>query len=159
MGKIAFVFSGQGTQYGGMGKDLYENSPAVKALYDNAEEIRKGTKKQSFEGSAEELKITSNTQPCMYLADLGAALALSENGVKPDAVAGFSLGEIAALAFANAYSYEDGFKMYFEKNYWAVIRFSGNENVVRLFAETKDAKTSEKYIKTLEKFIGVKEKQ
>ncbi len=115
MGKIAFVFSGQGSQYGGMGKELYEISPAVKALYDKAEEIRKGTIKQSFEGTAEELKITSNTQPCMYLADLGAALALTEMGIKPDAVAGFSLGEIAALAYAKAYTEEDGFKIVTER--------------------------------------------
>ncbi len=111
MGKIAFVFSGQGSQYGGMGKELYDNSAIVKVLYDKAEEIRPNTKAQSFEGSAEELKITSNTQPCMYLADLGAALALTEAGITPDGVAGFSLGEISALAYANAYTYEDGFKI------------------------------------------------
>lgn len=111
MGKIAFVFSGQGSQYGGMGKELYEASAAVRALYDGAEEIRKGTIEQSFYGTAEELKITSNTQPCMYLADLGAALALFEAGVSPDGVAGFSLGEIAALAFAKSYSHLEGFKI------------------------------------------------
>ena len=149
MGKIAFVFSGQGIQYGGMGKDLYENSPAVKALYDNAEEIRKGTKKQSFEGSAEELKITSNTQPCMYLADLGAALALSENGVKPDAVAGFSLGEIAALAFANAYSYEDGFKIVTERG--LLMQKAAEEKETSMAAVLKiDSKTVEEGCKKVE---------
>ncbi len=149
MGKIAFVFSGQGTQYGGMGKDLYENSPAVKALYDNAEEIRKGTKKQSFEGSAEELKITSNTQPCMYLADLGAALALLEEGVKPDAVAGFSLGEIAALAFANAYSYEDGFKIVTERG--LLMQKAAEEKETSMAAVLKvDSKTVEEGCKKVE---------
>ena len=111
MGKTVFVFSGQGAQYPGMGKTLYENSPAAKAVFDMAESIRPGTMKQCFEGTKEELSITINTQPCVFAADLAAAAAVAEKGIRPDYVAGFSLGEIAALAFAGMLSYEDAFRL------------------------------------------------
>ncbi len=107
----ALVFSGQGAQYTGMGKDLYENSPAAKAVFDMAESIRPGTIKQCFEGTKEELAVTINTQPCVFITDLAAAAAVAEKGVKIDCVAGFSLGEIAAIAFAGMLSYEDAFKL------------------------------------------------
>ena len=115
MGKIAFVFSGQGAQKAGMGKDFYEKNETVKALFDGAEEIRKGTLAQCFSGTAGELKETQNTQPCLYLADLAAAIAVQEAGITPDGVAGFSLGEIPALAFAGAYSHPDGFQIACER--------------------------------------------
>lgn len=111
MGKIAFVFSGQGAQYVGMGKAFYDSIPAVKNLYDACETFRAGTLEQSFTGDPENLKQTENTQPCLYLADVAAALALKENGIQPDGFAGFSLGEIPALALGGAYSLEDGFKI------------------------------------------------
>ncbi len=111
MAKTAFVFSGQGAQYPGMGKELYETSPAAKKVFDMAESIRSGTIRQCFEGTKEELSITINTQPCVFVADLAAAAAVYEQGIKPDFVAGFSLGEIAALAFAGMMSYEEAFKL------------------------------------------------
>ena len=111
MGKIAFIFSGQGAQYSGMGKELYDFSPAAKAVYDMADSVREGTSKQCFEGSTEELCKTVNTQPCVFTADRAAAYALVERGIKPDCVAGFSLGEIAALAFSKMLSDEEAFKL------------------------------------------------
>lgn len=111
MGKIAFVFSGQGAQYTGMGKELYESSKAAKAVFDTADGIRPGTSKQCFEASAEELSVTVNTQPCVFTADLAAARAVVEKGIKPDCVAGFSLGEIAAIAFSGMLSDEEAFKL------------------------------------------------
>ena len=111
MGKTVFVFSGQGAQYPGMGKSLYESSEAAKAVFDMAESIRPGTIKQCFEGTKEELSVTINTQPCVFAADLAAAAAVAEAGIQPDYVAGFSLGEIAAIAFAGMLSYEDAFRL------------------------------------------------
>lgn len=111
MGKIAFVFSGQGAQKPGMGKDLYESSPAAKAVFDMADSIREGTSAQCFTADQETLNRTVNTQPCVFTADLAAAAAVVENGIKPDYAAGFSLGEIAALGFTGILSYENAFKL------------------------------------------------
>ena len=111
MGKIAFVFSGQGAQYTGMGKELYDCSPAAKSVYDMADSIREGTSSQCFEAKQEVLNRTVNTQPCVFTADLAAAAAVAEKGIKPDYVAGFSLGEIAALGFSGILSYEDAFRL------------------------------------------------
>lgn len=111
MGKIAFVFSGQGAQYTGMGKELYDASPAAKAVYDMADSIRPNTSSQCFTASKEELSLTINTQPCVFTADLAAACAVAEKGIKPDYIAGFSLGEIAALGFGGMLSYEEAFKL------------------------------------------------
>lgn len=110
MGKIAFVFSGQGAQYTGMGKSLYDNSPAAKTVFDTAETIRPGTKEQCFLGDKETLSQTINTQPCLYLVGYSAAKALAEAGITPDMVAGFSLGEIPALAIAGVFRGKDGFR-------------------------------------------------
>ena len=115
MGKIAFIFSGQGAQYSGMGKELYEASPAAKAVYDMVDSVREGTSKQCFEGSTEELCKTVNTQPCVFTADLAAAYALVEKGIKPDCVAGFSLGEIAALALSKMLSDEEAFRLVYKR--------------------------------------------
>ncbi len=110
MNKIAFVFAGQGAQYPGMGQSLCENFSKVKSLYEAADAIRPGTSEQSFHGTDVELKQTINTQPCVFLADLVAALALNERGIFADLCAGFSLGELAALAYSGVFPHTDAFE-------------------------------------------------
>ena len=111
MSKIAFVFSGQGAQAPGMGKELYDCSPAAKAVFDLADSIRPGTSQQCFEGTQEELNVTINTQPCLFACDLAAAKAAQERGIQPDCAAGFSLGEAGAVAFSGMLTEAEAFSM------------------------------------------------
>jgi len=111
MGKIAFVFSGQGDQFPGMGKDLYEKYPVAQKIYDLCDEIRPGTSAQCFTGTEEELKETKNTQPCLIAMELAAASVLVEKGIRPDVVAGFSLGEVVAATVSGAFNNETGFRL------------------------------------------------
>ena len=111
MGTVAFVFSGQGDQYPGMGKDLCERYPAAANVFSLCDSIRPGTSAQCFSGTAEELKETVNTQPCLFAMELAAAQVLLERGIRPAAVAGFSLGEVAAATAAGCFRLEDGFRL------------------------------------------------
>lgn len=139
MAAVAFVFAGQGAQYPGMGRSLCEASPAAQAVFDLADSIRPGTAAQCFNGTQETLSQTVNTQPCVYCVDLAAAQALRQAGIVPAAVAGFSLGEVAALTFAGAFSQEDGFRFVCERaicmQQAAQQRESGMAAVLRLNAE------------------------
>ena len=107
----AFVFPGQGAQFIGMGKDLYDNVPMAKEMFDKADEIL-GFKITDimFSGTAEQLKQTKVTQPAIFLHSVILAKAIGEQ-FKPDMVAGHSLGEFSALVAAGALSFEDGLKL------------------------------------------------
>lgn len=107
--KHNYVFPGQGAQYTGMGKDLYDNNAEVRAMMERANEIL-GFRLTDimFEGSAEELKQTKVTQPAVFLHSVAMAKAL---GVEPSAVAGHSLGEFSALVVAGALSFEEGLRL------------------------------------------------
>lgn len=111
MGKIAFVFAGQGAQYPGMGQALAQASAAAARVFDQADELRPGTSQQCFQGTEEELRETKNTQPCMFAVEMAAVAALEEAGIRADMAAGFSLGEIAALTYTQAVNFADGFHL------------------------------------------------
>lgn len=107
----SYIFPGQGAQFPGMGKDLYEHSAAAKALFESANEIL-GFRITDimFSGTDEDLKQTNVTQPAIFLHSVILAKEL-KNNFKPDMVAGHSLGEFSALVAANALSFEDGLRL------------------------------------------------
>ncbi|MBA4056004.1 MAG: [acyl-carrier-protein] S-malonyltransferase [Marivirga sp.] len=110
----AYVFPGQGAQFTGMGKDLYESNAAAKKLFDQANEILGFNLTASmFEGTADEQKQTKVTQPAIFLHSV--AVALSNPSFAPDMVAGHSLGEFSALVANKALSFEDGMLLVFKR--------------------------------------------
>jgi len=110
----AYVFPGQGAQFVGMGKDLYENNAKAKELFDKANEIL-GYRITDimFEGTDEDLKQTKVTQPAVFLHSVITALCLDD--FKPDMVAGHSLGEFSALTAAGALTFEDGLRLVYAR--------------------------------------------
>lgn len=109
---LVFMFSGQGSQYVGMGKELYENYEVAKNVLDKANQILDfDLKDMIFNGPEEELNNTKNTQPAIYTVSAMVKAVLNENDLQPAAVAGHSLGEYSALFAAGVFSFEDGLKL------------------------------------------------
>ncbi|MET3847773.1 ACP S-malonyltransferase [Paenibacillus sp. OAE614] len=108
MGKVAFVFPGQGAQSVGMGKDFYDAVPASRRIFESADEVLGfPMTNMIFKGPDSELKKTFNTQPALLTASVAAFEAVREQGVTPDFVAGHSLGEYSALVASGVLSFED----------------------------------------------------
>lgn len=108
--KKAYIFPGQGSQYSGMGKDLYDNFPIAKTMFENANEILGfSISDVMFNGTADDLKQTKVTQPAVFLHSVISAKTLSE--FRPDMVAGHSLGEFSALVACGALDFEEALKL------------------------------------------------
>lgn len=110
--KIAFLFPGQGSQYPGMGHDLFENFACARAIFDEADRVLNfSISKLCFGGPAADLQLTANTQPGILAASLAAAAALEEQGVRPSHATGHSLGEYSAYVVAGALRADDALRL------------------------------------------------
>jgi [acyl-carrier-protein] S-malonyltransferase len=151
MNKIAFVFAGQGAQYVGMGKELADNIPVCREVFEEADKaLGFEISKICFEGTKEELDKTENTQPAILTTSIAALKALEESGIKPDVVAGLSLGEYSALVCSGALNFSDAVKLVKKRGKFmqeavpvgvgtmAAILGLGAEDVKAVCAEAKD---------------------
>lgn len=112
MGKLAFLFPGQASQYPGMGKELANNHPAARAVFDEADRaLGFSISNLCFNGSEDELKLTANTQPAILTASVATYRVLEENGIQPAFVAGHSLGEYSALVAAGGLEFADAVRL------------------------------------------------
>ena len=108
MSKLAFVFPGQGAQFVGMGKDLYDNYEIAKKLFEEADDaLGYSIKKLCFEGSEDDLKLTANTQPAILVVSVIISEILKSEGIFPEVAGGHSLGEYSALVAADSIKFSD----------------------------------------------------
>jgi [acyl-carrier-protein] S-malonyltransferase len=112
MGKLAFLFPGQASQYPGMGKELADKYPAARSVFDEADKsLGFSISDLCFRGSEDSLKLTANTQPAILTVSVAAFRVLAEKGVRPDFVAGHSLGEYSALVAAGALEFGEAVRL------------------------------------------------
>lgn len=112
MGRLAFVFPGQGSQYPGMGREIAEAFPAARAVFDEADRVLGFSLSDlCFNGSEEALKLTENTQPAILTVSVAMQRVLEQKGIRPDFVAGHSLGEYSALVVAGAIAFADAVRL------------------------------------------------
>ena len=112
MGKVAFLFPGQASQYPGMGKELADSYPVARAVFEEADKaLGFAISKICFEGTEDELRLTANTQPAILTVSVAAYRVLADKGIMPDFVAGHSLGEYSALVAVGALKFADAVRL------------------------------------------------
>ncbi len=112
MGRLAFLFPGQGSQYVGMGRELAESSAVARAVFEEADRaLDFSVSQMCFAGSEDDLKLTENTQPAILTVSIAAYRVLEEKGIRPDFVAGHSLGEYSALVAAGSLNFSDALRL------------------------------------------------
>ena len=145
MGKLAFVFAGQGAQTVGMGKELAENFPIADKTFDEASEaLGFDIKDMIWNGDSETLMITENTQPTIVTMSVAALRVLQEKGIKPDVVAGLSLGEYTAHIASGSMEFADGVRLvkkrgkYMEMDtYWTQISDLEDKSILQFITGAK----------------------
>src|SRR5262245_19402221 len=112
MGKFAFIFPGQGSQYAGMGRNLSENHPIAREVFEETDRtLGFSLSSLCFNGPEDQLQLTANTQPALLAVSVAVARVLAGNGIRPDFVAGHSLGEYSALVASGALSLDDALRL------------------------------------------------
>lgn len=149
--KIAFLFPGQGSQYMGMGKDIYENYEEARNIYDKASEILNiDMKKICFETLNEELTKTENTQIAIAVTSLAILEILKKHGIEAEVSAGLSLGEYVALMYSNILSIEDGLKLLSKRGYY-MENYISNEEYLMAAVIGLDSKIIEEECEKMQK--------
>lgn len=146
MGKVAFIFPGQGSQFAGMGKDVYEKYPCAREMFENIDKFAgRSISQLCFEGSEEELKQTINSQPAILAVSIALYEAVkAETGIKPDFVAGHSLGEYSAYYAAGVMELEGLVKLVSKRAELMNSAPSGSMSAVLGLDEAKIAELVEK---------------